>query len=126
MKKLYEKPMVDVDIFQANEYIAAPCYTLKCNTKKGTAYRDTNGVEGYQPSKYYDFSSGKWIKKDETITRGHGCGEEYHVKSDTPPVPNAMWHNDRGGDVAIFYWDVPGDAHFSVAGSWNSNTTNAS
>ena len=32
MKKKYIKPSINVDVFQANEYIAA-CYSGKCNVE---------------------------------------------------------------------------------------------
>lgn len=115
MKRQYEKPSMNVEMFEANEYIAA-CYTLKCNVGQGYAYYDNNGEPGYQI-----FTS------DRYITSGYGCGETYSAKTDVLPQANAKWHDyntSKKDDYDIFLWDKK---HFTkVEEGWLSGANNAS
>lgn len=117
MKKQYEKPSMSIDMFEANEYIAA-CYRIKCNVPSGKGYIEKNGITGYQ-QKGWQKIDGKWVnveQSDSYIASGKGCGV-WHVgvHLDAPPYENAMWDPDgNGGSDAypVFHWST---------GSWNHN-----
>lgn len=92
-------------MFEANEYIAA-CYKIKCNVPSGTGYKETNGTDGYQKDEY-KWINGKleFIKGDEYIASGRGCGV-WHVgvHLDAPPTNNAMWDPWDGKEYPVFHW----------------------
>lgn len=93
MKKQYEHPMVVVEGFVPNEYIAA-CYNIKCNVPYGYGYLDNN-------------RNGEYDRGDTKLATGEGCGT-YHTASGLPETltANAMWHtnNSRRDDVPVFWW----------------------
>lgn len=91
MRRKYTKPSMSIDMFEANEYIAA-CYKIKCNVPNGTGYIERNGEDGYQ-------------RGDEYLASGYGCGV-WHVgvQLDAPPTNNAMWDPKRGKEYPVFHW----------------------
>lgn len=115
MKKVYEAPVVHLEQFVANEYVAA-CWKIKCNVPNGIGYYETNGRDGYQ----------RW--GDTFIASGYGCGE-YHigVESDNGPEANAMWQESKTGEYyPVFYFSTGrgnNDQHFSKVedAEWETN-----
>ena len=99
MKKNYEKPIITLQPFKDNEYVAA-CWTVWCNVPYGTGYIETNGKPGYQ--------SGGWGQQGDThLGTGSGC-QTTHTASGIDaagPSANAMWQPAGGGDpYPVFYW----------------------
>ena len=125
MKREYVAPSMKVEVFEASESVAA-CWKIKCNVPSGTGYKETNGVPGYQEKGWFDFKTGKWIKKDEYIASGNGCGI-YNIGVEEKPYENAMWQESRTGDYyPVFHWvDGHGNNghHFSKvsAAEWETN-----
>lgn len=80
MKKVYEAPVVHLEQFVANEYIAAcgdenKVYKFKCDAgggEFGEVYLETNGKEGLQ-------TSGK--KKDKYLSGYEACGTTHEAST---------------------------------------------
>lgn len=118
MKREYSKPAMEVEVFEASEYVAA-CWKIKCNVPNGVGYIETNGKPGFQ--------QGSWYEKGDTyIASGYGCNI-YHIGVEEKPVANAMWQESRSGRYyEVFHWvDGKGNNghHFSKVADaeWESN-----
>lgn len=117
MKREYCKPAMEVEVFEASEYVAA-CWKIKCNVPSGYGYKDNNS------NGYYD--SGDEILTPDNV---HGCGVWHNGVKGVPddgPKANAMWHPYRGKDYPVYSWrDGDGvlDIHFSKASDaqWETN-----
>ena len=123
MKKQYEKPSMSMDMFEANEYIAA-CWKINCNVPSGYGYKDNNGNGQYDsgdtlltPRGYHGKPSTVW-----------GCGTWHKGVQGVPddgPKANAMWHsNENNSDYPVYYWGSYGtNAHFSKVddAQWETN-----
>ena len=99
MKKQYEKPSMSIDMFEANEYIAA-CWSVNCNVPKGYGYYERNNRPGYQRG------------QDEYIASGTGCGTTHTASGidAAGPSANAMWQptdfwgNKKEQPYEVFHW----------------------
>lgn len=117
MKKQYEKPSMSIDMFEANEYIAA-CWKINCNVPRGYGYIDQN-------------NNGKFDRgTDIRLTRDNswGCGTWHTGVQGVPddgPKANAMWHsNEDNSDYPVYYWgSYLTNAHFSKVedAQWETN-----
>lgn len=126
MKREYSKPAMEVEVFEASEYVAA-CWKINCNVPNGYGYKDANG------NNTYDKGIDKLLTPSDR--RGNpstvwGCGTWHTGVKGVPddgPQANAMWHPNRGGnDYAVYYWrDGNGalDVHFSKVSDakWETN-----
>lgn len=127
MKREYSKPAMQVEVFEASEYVAA-CWKIKCNVPDGTGYYETNGIPGYQSRGGYTKVDGKWVsyKRDTYIASGYGCGI-YHIGVEEKPFANAMWQESGSGNYyEVFHWvDGHGNNghHFSKVADaeWETN-----
>ena len=121
--KNYVKPMMESEVFAANEYIAAcgdsgVVYNFICNAGDGvwgSVYQETNGQPGLQ-------SSGRnrdaRIANYETffgipVSGYHACGTAHEAESDSGfydgyycargninnPVPVIIWKGEHNDDV---------------------------
>ena len=121
MRRKYTKPSMSIDMFEANEYIAA-CYKIYCNVPKGYGFNDLNG-------------DGKYKKKDDgsKIASGTGCNKVHvGVHLDAAPHENSMWQptdfwgENKGTAYGVFHW-TQGNGnsghHFSKVSDtqWESN-----
>ena len=105
MKKKWVEPRILVQQFVANEYVAASCYRIYCQTPNNNAYYqvlidDTNG-------------DGKCDSGDQVLlnTTFHGCGKWHpDVIQDNPPTTNGFVANKKWVGVPLFghyeYTDV--------------------
>ena len=104
MKKRYERPLASVEIFRANEYVAA-CYKIKCTTPNGNdwfdyLYEDTNKNE-------------KWDSQDRLIShdirRFKGCNKWHNgvIQSEAPSVNGFVVKKKKSGyqSYSVFYWE---------------------
>lgn len=122
MKRKYEKPLMQVEVFEANEYIAA-CWKMTCNVPRhihwpdNTATGYAHNIEGERP---------------DTKVKGYGCGATYNVKTngEEEPKVNAKWTTDTWRKIdqssyngGIYLWN---NKHFTKANTWLRDTTNAS
>lgn len=110
--KSYVKPMMESEVFAANEYIAA-CWRINCNVPTGFGFIDNNGNDQYD-------------RGDEKLTSDgvYGCGVWHTGVQGVPddgPTANAMWqpqrpgwfgYQDDGPAYDVYYWsDVYGQTH---------------
>ena len=110
--KSYVKPMMESEVFAANEYIAA-CWRINCNVPTGFGFIDNNGNDQYD-------------RGDEKLTSDgvYGCGVWHTGVQGVPddgPTANAMWQPQRGGWFGykddgpaydVYYWsDGYGQTH---------------
>ena len=114
--KAYVKPMMDSEVFVANEYVAA-CWKINCNVPTGFGFIDNNGNDKYDSG-------------DEKLTNNgvYGCGVWHTGVQGVPgdgPKANAMWQPQRweggfmfgeyvnsGSAYDVYYWsDGYGQTH---------------
>ena len=115
MKREYSKPAMNVEVFEANEYVAA-CYIVNCNVPSGFGFIDNN------KNKKYDRGI------DTYLASGYGCNVEHKgVNEPKGPHYNSMWKPDDGQAFDTYYWhqDVHGygkkDIHFTRDIKWETN-----
>lgn len=93
-KKIYERPVMQVEEFVANQY-CAPCgdgettvtYKFKCDAGGGSSYYvwlDNNIIGGDAEGEWVEqgwgmFTSYEWEGADEYLGRFHACSEGQHT-----------------------------------------------
>lgn len=108
MKKKYVKPSINMDVFQANEYIAA-CFSGKCNVPVSpigsfyVMYKESNGTSGYQ-------------EEEERIRIiNDPCNAEFNVKAEG--ITTYQWDSNgtsEGGTIKdVYYWSDGRTTHVS-------------
>ena len=117
--RAYVKPMMDSEVFVANEYVSA-CWWVDCNIDFGDVYLETNGEEGLQ-------TSGR--NSDTKIgSRVTGCGRIHNGVTEEPTA-NGYWV-ERGffggttGTVKdVFSWEDRHGWHSSYIedAHWDTN-----
>lgn len=115
--KSYVKPMMESEVFAANEYIAA-CWKINCNVPTGFGFIDTNENGRYD----------RWSDTKLTSDGVYGCGEWHTGVQGVPddgPTANAMWqpqeykegllwghYENAGPAYDVYYWsDGYGQTH---------------
>lgn len=110
----WERPMVVVDAFVANEFVSA-CgdqnkeYSFKCDAgggASGKVYLETNGRPGLQTTK------GHGYKKDESLGGYHACGithtakttdvfkRGYYIQYETEDIVDVIvWRGPKGDNT---------------------------
>lgn len=112
--KSYKKPVLNVERFTANEFVAAchdinKVYKFKCDAgggKSGTVYLETNGVPGLQTEP----SITGWYWSDRWLGGYHACGTTHEAKTtddfldgyyvtDSKTTPVIVWRGPRGNNT---------------------------
>lgn len=113
MARSYRKPMMNVEKFVANEYVAAcgdenKVYKFTCDAgggKSGTVYLETNGKEGFQEG----FGIMGW-GGDTYLSGYHACGKTheasttdeflngYYIVNGTV-TPVIVWRGEKGNNT---------------------------
>lgn len=114
MKRKYYKPSMNIEVFEASEYIAA-CWAAECNVNTpywggAKIYTENNGIDGCQ-------------KGDLNIQNisNRGCGEKVKFKLPEGQLPQANYMYDSngkkdGGDIfKVFRWK---DHLVKAEGNW--------
>ena len=87
----YVKPMMDSEVFAANEYCSAcgdsgTTYLFKCDAgggESGNVYVESNGVEGLQTRREWVGGwGGHWQEADRSLGGYHACGTTHEADSD--------------------------------------------
>lgn len=89
-RKVWRRPLTEVQKFEANEYVAAceegTTYKFKCDAgggESGTVYLETNGVEGLQTrGEWVGGWNGHWQSADRGLGGYHACGTTHEADSD--------------------------------------------
>ena len=117
--KNYVRPMMESEVFAANEYIAAcgesgVVYKFKCDAGDGvygSVYEETNGIPGLQTGRRGDTElagySNSWFeesgfyacnKTHEAESNNDFVNGYYCAKGDTKnPISVIVWKEPRGG-----------------------------
>ena len=111
MKRKYYKPSMNIEVFEASEYIAACYVTVSgCNVNTGlnsVIFKDDNGLPGYQDK--VTWKKGKRYQKDSYAERiyNRGCNEQITFVN-KEPSPNYMYDSNGalpGGEVfPVYRW----------------------
>lgn len=95
--KSYKKPVLNVERFTANEFVAAcgdsgVTYKFKCDAgggASGNVYVESNGVKGLQPNRqwiqtgeWWEVWEGYWQEADRSLGGYHACGTTHEADSD--------------------------------------------
>lgn len=121
--KNYVKPMMESEVFAANEYIAAcgesgVVYKFKCDAGDGvygSVYQETNGIPGLQTSSWggdrrIATYSNHWLLGESGY---HACGTTHEAESDSGfydgyycakgntdnPVSVIIWKGEHNNNV---------------------------
>ena len=97
----YVKPMMDSEVFVANEYVSA-CYKINCNVPgTGYLYAETNGQPGLQRTGH---------NADKFLVGPVSACNEWHkgIIQDNPPESNGYWYQPGilgwGSSTTDVYW----------------------
>ena len=139
MKK-YIKPVMEGELFVANEYIGA-CgdheYRIKCDVPgTGSLYKESNGIDGLQRERQWVQTGTHWWQgyfkeADEFLDYGEACGTWHNAVLDFDPTDpenkNGYWYTN-GTTIEVFVFNEKGkgtsDWHGSIGCS--DNIVNAS
>ena len=125
--KAYVKPMMDSEVFVANEYVAA-CYRIKCTTPNRNAtfyclYDDTNNNGVWDSGDSLLYSNGWWGFS--------GCNRWHNgVIQDNPPEENGFvtrgTNPKKDGAYPVYWWSErlgsDSDYHVMTPGKENYET----
>ena len=128
MRKKYEKPCMNMENFEANEYIAA-CWSATCNVPHLIKYTKQDSLTK---------NSGYGVKDGSIIhIQGYGCNESHVIKTEgnNEPVSNGSWTTinkldglkpDHEYNGRVYIWEdgtglFDKDYHFIKAGSWSQH-----
>lgn len=108
-KKVWARPVTEVQQFEANEYVAAcgdsgVVYKFKCTAgggKSGSVYLETNGKEGLQTA---------WYGGDRYLSDYHACGASHEAESTddfldgyyvvgSTVTPVIVWRGPKGNNT---------------------------
>lgn len=117
--KSYKKPVLNVERFTANEFVAAcgdlnKVYKFKCDAgggRSGSVYLETNGKPGLQTTGY--FEGWKWIDADDYLSGYQACGTTHEAKT-TDDFFDGYYRYKKGGifsgteTVPVKVWRGPG------------------
>ena len=86
----YVKPMMDSEVFVANEYFSAcgdsgTTYLFKCDAgggESGNVYVESNDVEGLQTKSSGNWWDGTYVPADSSLGGYHACGTTHEADSD--------------------------------------------
>lgn len=111
MERMYEKPMMNVERFKANEF-ASNCgdsgtiYKFTCDGGDGYyggVWKETNGLEGLQSSGIR--VDGKYFPEDTRISSGtgsyHACGTTHEASTSDDFFAGYYKRRGYGDDTAI-------------------------
>lgn len=89
--KSYKKPVLNVERFTANEFVAAcgdsgVTYLFTCDAgggESGSVYVESNGVEGLQTyGEWVGGWGGHWQEADRSLGGYHACGTTHEADSE--------------------------------------------
>lgn len=109
MKVVYEKPVMDVQCFMANEFCSAcgdqnKVYKFECDAPAGKVYQETNKRDGLQTS------GGFLYKADKCLTPGYSrydpCGEKHEAAGDGEFLRGYVlpFDDSKGDCLEVMIW----------------------
>ena len=112
----YVKPMMDSEVFVANEYFSAcgdsgTTYLFTCDAGGGVSgkvYVESNGVEGLQTSgEWVGGWGGHWQPADRSLGGYHACGTTHEADSDDEFLDGYYVPNKSGNATKVIIWRGP-------------------
>lgn len=131
MARSYRKPMMNVEKFVANEYVAAcgesgVVYKFTCDAGggvSGSVYLESNGKEGLQ-------KTGGWGYRADTYLSGyHACGTTHEAESTDSflngyyVVDGGLFEKDTVTPVIVWRGEKGNNTHCTTNLDMNSWTT---
>lgn len=124
MARSYRKPMMNVEKFVANEYVAAcgdvnKVYKFTCDAgggESGSVYLETNGKEGFQQG----FMG---IGGDRYLSRYHACGTTHEASTTDEFLKGYYIVNGTVTPVIVWRGEEGDNTHCTTNLDMNSWTT---
>lgn len=113
--KSYKKPVLNVERFTANEFVAAcgesgVVYKFKCDAGGGVpgrVYVESNGVDELQTTSSGSFWDGSYVPADRSLGGYHACGTTHEADSDDDFL-EGYYVPDQSGNVSkVIIWRGP-------------------
>ena len=119
-RRVWRRPMTEVQKFEANEYIAAcgdsgTTYLFTCDAgggKSGTVYLETNGQPGLQTG---------WVG-DRYLSGYHACGTQHEADSDDAFLNGYYVTEEYVGHWPFGHYETTTTDVIVWRGPWNNNT----
>lgn len=115
-KKLWQRPVTEIQAFTPEAYVAVCGYTWSCSCKTDA----NNGTYYYL---YDDTNGNGQLDTGDTLVYSrragfHGCGTEHNVQSVTKPTFNGFVSTEIAGSSSsrqkvqpVFWWGTSSDPH---------------
>lgn len=121
-RKVWRRPLTEVQKFEANEYVAAcgdsgTTYLFKCDAGggvSGNVYVESNGVEGLQTrGEWVGGWGGHWQEADRSLGGYHACGTTHEADSDDGFLNGyyVPYRSDEVTDVIIWRGPYNNNVH---------------
>lgn len=121
-RKVWRRPLTEVQKFEANEYVAAcgdsgTTYLFKCDAGggvSGNVYVESNGVEGLQTrGEWVGGWGGHWQEADRSLGGYHACGTTHEADSDDGFLNGyyVPYWSDKVTDVIIWRGPYNNNVH---------------
>ena len=118
-RKVWRRPLTEVQKFEANEYVATcgsgTTYLFKCDAgggDSGSVYVESNGVEGLQTKREWVQTGSQWweghyVSADTSLGGYHACGTTHEADSEDDFL-NGYYVPYRSGNVTkVIIWRGP-------------------
>lgn len=106
MKRQYEKPSMNIEMFEANEYIASCTVQFKCNAK-GQLWKETNKIDGLQTGWGGDIYLGDVSPCDATHT------------APVDAVSNGYLKQKGNKTINVYLWQESKPYNHHATTDWN-------
>ena len=114
--KSYKKPVLNVERFTANEFVAAcgdsgVTYLFTCDAgggDSGRVYVESNGVKGLQThGEWVGGWGGHWQSADDSLGGYHACGTTHEADSDDEFLNGYYVPYESGNTIDVIIWRGP-------------------
>lgn len=115
-RRVWKRPLTEVQKFEANEYVAA-CgdhgitYLFTCDAgggASGTVYVENNGVAGLQTrGEWVGGWGGHWQEADKSLGGYHACGTTHEANSQDGFLNGYYVPYQSGGVTDVIIWRGP-------------------
>ena len=119
--KSYKKPVLNVERFTANEFVAAcgdsgVTYLFTCDAgggDSGRVYVESNGVKGLQTTNSGSWWDGSYVPADRGLGGYHACGTTHEADSDDEFLNGyyVPYYSDNVTDVIIWRGPYNNNVH---------------
>ena len=127
----YVKPMMDSEVFVANEYFSAcgdsgTTYLFKCDAgggDYGDVYVESNGVEGLQTrGEWVGGWGGHWQEADQPLGGYYACGTTHEADSDDDFLNGYYVPYWSDGVTKVIIWRGPNNDNVHCTTNLDKNS----